>query len=212
MGEHSKPDPEYELPDYRLRSQTPELNLPERSTGAIHDMLSEVHAADVQDEESGLQGNQLSWEMDLLVDQNPDHAKALIESLMASDDEWERMAATTMVIKLCNHDAHRDWATESMIRLLEDESYEVRGHVPEMLDAAVKNGGMDLRTAGSLISDFSMRISDRAEVMRDLKSQRDRTLGQAATGAKQGIHIAHHNGDVVVAKDGLRINQRYDYE
>ncbi|MFI9636654.1 hypothetical protein ACIHAX_28555 [Nocardia sp. NPDC051929] len=187
MGEHRKPEPQYDLGGYRpehLSSVVPILNLENRSIEDIVDMLAQVRAQSLE-ERSGMeqsrQNSQLNWELDLLPGQSPEHASAVIAALMESEDPFERVNAVPIVVRLLSHDFEN--AMGFVRKLIVDDSEEVFDWVAELTSEAIAEGIIDAADAAQIVQVLakSLRVADRHEPRELGNTAGRRSLGGVAT-------------------------------
>lgn len=198
MSEQPSAASEYDLGEYtpeRLLAAEPVLDLPNLSVDDILGLLAECREIPLDDVERSKESNQVDWETGLLVDQSPEHAKAVIGALCASEDEMDRLDALPMTIRLFKHDF--DAAIVYTQRLIADESIEVHGWVPERLGNAISSGLVDLTATAGIITCLAERLHEEGARAKRLEDE-DRTLAREA--ARRGIDLSNAS-NVLIGDD-----------
>ncbi|MGV9751115.1 hypothetical protein [Nocardia farcinica] len=196
MGEHSKPQPQYEEFDRPLRSPVPELDLSERD---VEDVMSDefsdasylMNESDPDKYPGGvLDANQLEWELNLLPGQDLERAlefsTALFQAGLQGDEYATRIGANVLSrsIEVDEGDAALGLVKKSL-------QYE---QVAEVVSRTIAHA----IESGIISSDKAAKVV--AALMDQLRAvhQKAQALGQLA---KRGVTIANVKGDVVIGDD-----------
>ncbi|WP_157978813.1 hypothetical protein [Nocardia aurea] len=206
MGEHSQPEPKYRQPNYELESPVPKLDLPVKSVEEILDLIERRDAdqSEPSGRERALQDNQLDWELGLLPDVDPEHSIGVIDALDASDRFDDKLTAVAMTVKLYRH--NRDAARLRLRRFLGDSDFDVRGHVPDMLEQEFSAGEIDTSGVIDLMRMYHDELEERDREIQSLLRERRRAVGRTAA-RPDAVHI--HAGEIANSIIGDGVTRTY---
>lgn len=186
-----------------------EFNFPDRSVDETIDRVAED--ATVEDEggpdfERYARLDRMSDELHLLVNHDPEHAKAVAGGLLDHEDFHVRSVAVRgLLIPILSNDVYA--GTGILERVLRDENESVYEIVPELITDALMEGVINKEHAATIIMELCGQVSKNAHKARRLEMENDKLtrknhkLGKvAAKGSKFSVTIGNDPTTVITGK------------